>query len=311
MELCTSTDKELNVSDERLYGVIVPVITPTTDREDVDEVAFRKVLRRLIKAGIQGIFVGGSAGEGPLLVEQQWRRMAEIAFDEVGNAVALMGGAIDTSSRKVCDKINVLRQIGYRRFVVTPTFYTAVKTPAEHLRLFSQARDAGGDMEMLPYNIPQCTGSALAVETMCEMARRGWVRHCKESSGDWTYLIELIQRGKDAGLTVLAGEESTCGKAILAGAGGIVPVSANYEPATFLRLYDAGTRRDESEVASLMERVQQLREAMLLSGPCWLSGIKYALSALGIGSGMPLSPLEPVDSKRKAQIDQLIQQGNG
>jgi 4-hydroxy-tetrahydrodipicolinate synthase len=298
----------LNVSDERLHGVVVPVITPITDREDVDEPAFRKVLRRLINAGIQGIFVGGSAGEGPLLVDQQWRRMAEIAFDEVGNTIPLLGGAIDTSSRKVCEKVKVLRQIGYRYFVVTPSFYITVRTTSEHLRLFGQAREAGKDMEMIPYNIPQCTGSSLALETVLELAKRGWARHCKESSGDWTYLIQLIERGKDAGLSVLAGDEPTSGKALLAGAGGIVPVCANYEPETFSRLYDAGSRRDESEVTCLMKRVGQLREALLLSGPCWLTGIKYALSALGIGSGMPLSPLEPVDSIRKAQIDALIQQ---
>jgi 4-hydroxy-tetrahydrodipicolinate synthase len=290
-----------------LHGVVVPAITPINDREDVDEAAFRKILRRLITAGVNAIFVGGSAGEGPLLPERQWRRMVEIAHDEVGGVIPLLGGAIETSSRKVCEKVEVLRKIGYRHFVVTPTFYVAVKTPAEHLRLFGQALDAGQDMELIPYNIPQCTGSTLAVETMCEMAQRGWMRYCKESSGDWTYLNALIHRGKDAGLTVLAGDEPTSGKALLAGAGGIVPVCANYEPETFLRLYDAGTHGDQSEVTRLMVRVEQLREALLLSGPCWLTGIKYALSALGIGSGMPLSPLEPVDAKRKAMIDALIE----
>jgi len=74
----------------------------------------------------------------------------------------------------------------------------------------------------------------------------------------------------------------------------------------FLRLYRAGQRGDRNELAPLMRRMEVLREGLLLSGPCWLTGIKYALSALGMGSGMPLSPLEPVDAKRKAVIDALI-----
>ena len=234
--------------------------------------------------------------------------MVEIAFDEVHGAVPLLGGAIDTSSRKVCEKVKALGEIGYRYFVVTPTFYVAVKTSAEHLRLFGQAKEAGKDMEMLPYNIPQCTGTVLAVETMLTMAKRGWARYCKEISGDFAYINELIHRGKDVGLTVLAGDESIVGASLLSGAGGIVPVCANFEPATFLRLYDAGVRGDKAEVARLMERVKQLREGLVLSGPCWLTGIKYALSALGMGSGMPVSPLEPMDSKRKSQIDLLVQQ---
>jgi len=294
------------MTNGELRGVIVPVITPVNDQEDVDEPAFRQILRRLVKAGVNGIFVGGSAGEGPLLVDAQWRRMVEVAFDEVGREIPLLGGAQEMSSRRVCDKVKILRAIGYRYFVVTPTFYITVKTAEEHLRLFGQAKEAAGDMEMIPYNIPQCTSSTLALDTICDMAKRGWVRNCKESSGDWAYLKELIRRGKDVGLTVLAGDEPTSGDALLAGAGGIVPVCANYEPQLFLRLYEAGTRGDRSELAGLMRRMDALRESLLLSGPCWLTGIKYALSAMGMGSGQPVSPLEPVDAKRKAQIDALI-----
>jgi 4-hydroxy-tetrahydrodipicolinate synthase len=295
------------MSNTELHGVIVPVITPINDREEVDEAAFRKLLRWLIDAGVNGIFVGGSAGEGPLLVDAQWRRMVEIACDEVGGAIPLLGGAQEMSSRRVCEKVKILREIGYRHFVVTPTFYITVRTVDEHLRLFGQAKEAGQDMEMIPYNIPQCTGSALSLETMCELAKRGWARNCKESSGDWLYLKELIRRGKDVGLTVLAGDEPISDDALLAGAGGIVPVCANFEPALFLRLYEAGKRGDRGEMAGLMRRMEVLRESLLLSGPCWLTGIKYALSAMGMGSGQPISPLEPVDAKRKARIDALME----
>ena len=88
------------MNNRKLHGVIVPVITPLDAQEDVDEAAFRKGLRRLIHAGVHGIFVGGSAGEGPLLVDAQWRRMVEIAFNEVGDDVPLLAGAIDTSARR-------------------------------------------------------------------------------------------------------------------------------------------------------------------------------------------------------------------
>ena len=96
------------MSNPELHGVIVPVFTPIDKKENVDEPAFRKVLRRLVTAGVHGIFVGGSAGEGPLLVDAQWRRMVEIAFDEVGGELPLLAGAMDTSARRVCDKVAAL-----------------------------------------------------------------------------------------------------------------------------------------------------------------------------------------------------------
>jgi len=53
--------------------------------------------------------------------------------------------------------------------------------------------------------------------------------------------------------------------------------------------------------------VELLREAMVLSGPCWLNGIKCAVSVLGIGSGRLVSPLEAADNARQARIGALIE----
>jgi 4-hydroxy-tetrahydrodipicolinate synthase len=294
------------MSNRELRGLIVPVITPVDKKENVDERAFRKVLRRLVAEGTHGIFVGGSAGEGPLLNDAQWHRMVEIAHDEVGVDVSLLAGAMDTSARRVCDKVKALRSIGYRYFVLTPSFYYSPKLATEHLRLFGQAKEAAGKMEMVAYNIPQCTGSPLAVETACEMAKRGWIRYCKESSGDWKYLKTLISKGKDAGLAVLAGDEPLMAKALLAGAKGIVPVCANLLPREYVALYEAGIAGNRKALAEQMPELMRLRETLLLSGACWISGIKYAMSAIGLGSGICVSPLEPAEAGRKAQIDATI-----
>ena len=67
-----------------------------------------------------------------------------------------------------------------------------------------------------------------------------------------------------------------------------------------------GRTGDKAAVARQMKRVMQLKEALVLSGPCWLAGIKYAVAALGIGSGRPVSPLESADAGRQARIDALI-----
>jgi 4-hydroxy-tetrahydrodipicolinate synthase len=266
------------------------------------------VLGRLVAAGVRGIFVGGSAGEGPLLTDAEWRRMVEIAHDVVGDQIPLLGGVMDTSTRRVLDKIAVLRHVGYRHAVLTPTFYITTATASEHLRLFEAARQAAGTMELVAYNIPSCTGSVLTVDTVCELARRGWIRCCKDSSGDLPQVTELIRRGKSLGLSVLAGDEKTSGAAMLAGADGIIPVCANYEPETFLALYKAGVAGDRTEVAKQMQRVTELRNALVLAGPCWLAGIKHAVSLLGIGSDTVVSPLEPVTAAQRLTVGNLVGQ---
>jgi 4-hydroxy-tetrahydrodipicolinate synthase len=294
------------VTKRKLYGVIVPVITPIAKKGNVDEPAFRRILRRLIEAGVHGIFVGGSAGQGPLLTDPQWWRMIEVAFDEVDGALPLLGGAMDSSARRVCEKIKALKSIGYRYFVLTPTYYIVTKTPAEHLRLFGEAREVAGNMEMVAYNIPQCTGSSLAVDTVCEMAKRGWIRYCKESSGDLKYAKALIHQGKNLGLDMLYGDEATMDQALLAGAKGIVPVCANYNPQLFLCLYEAGRSGNRAALSKEMAEMLPTRETLLLSGACWISGIQYAMTALGLGSGPCISPLEPAEPGRMKLIDAMI-----
>jgi len=291
-----------------IRGVIVPVITPIDADENVDEPAFRRQLQRLIEAGVHALFVGGSAGEGPLLADAAWRRMAEIAFEEAGGKLPLLGGVMDTSARRAREKIRVLRGIGYPYFVLTPTYYITVKAESEHLRLFGEARDAAGDMEMIAYNIPQCTSSRLAVDTVCEMARRGWIRSCKESSGDIAYFRELARRGKDAGLSVFAGDEFTLVEELQAGAAGIVPVCANIFPDVYLRAFEAAARGDWTAVARAHEENLRVREPLVAGGACWLAGIKYAASVLGVGSGRTVSPLEPAGRRQQERIEQLLKE---
>lgn len=293
----------------RLHGVVVPIITPVDDDDRVDEAAFRKAIRYLIDAGVHSLFVGGSAGEGPLFTMTEWVRLMEIALDENGGAIPLLGGVMDTSTRRVIEKIRVLNDIGYENYAVSPTYYIALHSSEEHLRLFGACKEAAPDMEMVVYNIPTCTGSTVSVAAFLEMARRGWLRYCKESSGDLVSLLALIKRGRDLGLMVLVGEERLMYEGLLAGGAGMVPVGANYEPETYIRIYNAALRGDEEELSSRVERARYVCET-LTGGTCWLAGIKYALTQRGIGSGRPLSPLEPTDEDRKRLIDGMTPPGD-
>jgi 4-hydroxy-tetrahydrodipicolinate synthase len=294
-----------------LRGVIPPILTPTDARDRVDEPALRQSVRRLIEAGVHGLFVGGTAGEGPLLADREWCRLMEVVRDEAAGRLPLLGGVQDVSTRKVVDKVSRLREIGYSHFVVTPTFYIPCGTGPEQLRLFAACREAAGDMEMIGYNIPQVTGSQVAVETFCEAARRGWMRYCKESSGDLPYLRRLVNEGQAVGLRVLMGDERTAAEGLSAGAVGLVNLCVNVEPATYLRLYEAAVRGDTAEMAKQQARINRMIEEVVLSGPCFLAGPKYVLARLGIGRGSPVSPLEPVSEEQARRIDRFLDAGVG
>jgi 4-hydroxy-tetrahydrodipicolinate synthase len=296
------------MTKRELAGVVVPAITPVDSEDQVDEASFRKGIRRLINAGVDAIFVGGSAGEGPLLADREWERMVSIAHDEVKGAVHLLGGAIDTSTRRVRAKLRILSQLNYPYCVITPTYYITLRHPDEYMRLFGDCAEHADGMEIIAYNIPSCTASVIPADKVIEMARRGWIRYIKESSGDFDYFRRLVIEGRDVGLKVLEGEEPHIAKGLLAGAAGIVPVCANFEPPTFIAAYRAGLARDEAALGPLQERILEVRRQLLFVGPLWIAGIKYAMSLLGIGSGKPVSPLQGLTAEEQAKVAEFTRQ---
>lgn len=293
------------MKNDALGGVVVPAITPLDDEERVDEVAFRKVIRRLIEAGVHAIFVGGSAGEGPLLTDPEWERMVSIAYDEVKGAVNLLGGAMDTSTRRVLAKMRILNELGYPYCVITPTYYITLRHPDEYMRLFGECAEHAHGTNIVAYSIPACTGSVIPADQAIEMARRGWIRYIKETSGDFDYFCRLVSEGAAVGLKVLEGDEPHIAKALLAGAAGIVPVCANYEPRTFVRAYQAACAGDEAELARCQERIMTLRQKLVFAGPNWIAGVKYGVASLGLGSGKLVSPLQPLTEDQKRSIEAM------
>lgn len=294
------------MNKNELKGLIVPVITPVNTEDQVDEASFRKIIRRLINSGVNAMFIGGSAGEGPLLTMKEWTRMMEIAFNENKSSISILGGVADTSVMKINEKIEVLKDIGYRYFVMTPSFYITLNNDEEFLRLFGECREISGDMEMIAYNIPSCTASVLPVEIMCEMARRGWIHYCKESSGDLDYFMELVDKGKELGLKVLMGDEPSMEKGLLAGACGIVPILANYDPETFIKLYNSAAEKNLGELHRMQERINLMRDNLVKAGTCWISGLKYAMACMGMGTGKPVSPLQPLSETEKKKVRDFI-----
>jgi 4-hydroxy-tetrahydrodipicolinate synthase len=292
------------MSHSLITGVIVPVVTPVDNQDHVDEDAYRGLLRFLIRSGVHGIFVGGTAGEGPLFTLDEWERMAVIAFEECHGKVHLLGGTLDTSTRRVIEKAKILAPIGYENYVILPTFYLKIKLPDEHLRLFGECKEAVSDLNMVAYNLPSITGSVIPVEVVCEMTRRGWITCCKDSSADMVYFDRLMDEAAPLGLGVLMGSEVDAAQALLRGAQGIVPVSANFEPGTYVAAFEA--RQDAEKMKEIEKRIVSVVHNVLLQPRSWLSAAKYASSGLGFGSRRPISPTEPLNVAERQQIDLFL-----
>jgi len=287
-----------------IEGVVVPLLTPVDGQERVDESALRALIRHCINGGVDALFIGGTSGMGPLWPMAEWERIMETALDEVASAVPLLGGVIETSTVRAIERIRVLEQIGYEHMVVTSTYYIDLEKNDEFTAHFGACRDAA-DMNMIVYNIPSCTHTSIPVEVIAEMVKRGWTKCIKESSGDKDYFSKLMDAVSQNGIAVLQGHEPDIAWGLRKGASGIVPVCANYAPSVYTAMCKVAAQKDDERMDALQEEISAIRETLLLGDKNWVAGAMFGISALGIGSGAVLRPIQGVAEVEQRKIEAM------
>ena len=202
----------------------------------------------------------------------------ELTLEFTGSRIPLLAGVQDTSTPRVSEKIKAVSKMGYKNCVVTPAVYIPSKTASEHLRHFGACVEAA-DIEIIPYNIPQLTQSVIAVETVCDMAKRGWIHHIKDSEGNLESLKAMVKGASEYGLGVLCGNDPISGEALLAGASGLVSGTANIVPEMFLNLYTQAKAGKREKVQQQLASIVEVMNKVVLSGPAWLPPLKVCRGA--------------------------------
>jgi len=84
----------------QIAGIIPPLVTPFTQDETVDEAALRADVRYMIEqAGVHGLVVGGSTGEGHTLTTDELRLVVGATVEEARGRVPVLAGLIVDSTR--------------------------------------------------------------------------------------------------------------------------------------------------------------------------------------------------------------------
>ena len=76
----------------KIRGIVVPLLTPLSSPETIDEEAARRLIDHVIAGGVHAIFILGSTGEGPALSGREQRRFIRCCAEAVGGRVPLLAG---------------------------------------------------------------------------------------------------------------------------------------------------------------------------------------------------------------------------
>lgn len=84
---------------KEIKGIIVPILTPMHEDETVNYEELVNQIERLIAAGVHGIFVFGTNGEGYILDEEEKAEIIRVAVKAVSGRVPVYAGTGCVSTR--------------------------------------------------------------------------------------------------------------------------------------------------------------------------------------------------------------------
>lgn len=290
---------------KKVEGVIVPIITPVDEHENVAEGEFRRLLRHCADHGIHGVFVCGSNGEPLGLTQKERDRAIGIALDEVGNDVIVLCGVMDSSTKRVIENVKRVEDMGGKYAVLTPVFYARHASPQESVRLFEEV-SKNTQAELLLYNIPLYTGTKLAPETVFEIAKVDRVIGYKDTTGSLPDFMQCLEHFRGTDFSLLQGSMALTLPSMLFGADGSIPSMAPMFPELFVRYH-------EHCVARNLEKAYRCSQLVQMTMDLWkctksqTSATKYAISrATGLCGYRSISPTEPIRLEEMKEMDRRI-----
>lgn len=246
-----------------LRGIFVPMLTPLTADETLDEASMRRLVDFLVDAGAHGIWSMGTTGEFAALPEAERAKGVRATVEQVAGRVPVIANIGDSSTALALRHGRHASEAGADALALTPPHYY-LHSMDEMLTHFRTVKSAFPDLPLLIYNIPQNVKVKMTVATTLELAREGTVQGIKDSQNDLRWFRLLTQAiyadGLDAQFRMFLGTRILIDAAKVIGAHGAIPATSNVAPAAAAEAWEAADRGDYELSARAQEIVMAYEE---------------------------------------------------
>lgn len=284
-----------------LTALATPFCAPSVGREAaVDFDAWGRLVDAQRVGGTQGIVVAGSTGEGSALDEAELHQLIERALKLAGAMPVIAGTGLSNTRKTIALTRAAARAGAQAALVVTPPY---VRPTQEGLYAHFVAVAEQGELPVLLYNVPARSACDLLPATVARLARHPRIIGIKEARAEAERMQALLALRADD-FSVLSGDDPTCGRAMLAGADGLVSVASNVAPAAVRRLCDLARAGRADAVAAIEAKLAPLF-AFLGVEPNPIP-LKALLASKGLGSEHPRLPLTALAADNRPAMEALL-----
>lgn len=275
-----------------LAGSICALLTPFCEDGRLDLRGFAALVDRQLAGGTRGLVVAGSTGEAAMLDDDEFVALLECAVERAAGRVPVLAGTGTAGTAKTVAQTRRAAAHGADAALVVTPYY--VRPTQEGLyRHFLTVAEEGG-LPVVLYNVPTRTGCDLLPDTVARLAGHPRIIGVKEARAEPERMQALLPLQGER-FAVLSGDDPTMARAQLAGAAGVISVTANVAPTQMQAVCEACAAGDAARAAAL-DGVLQPLHAFLGVEPNPIP-VKWLASELfgdfGPHLRLPLTPLGP------------------
>jgi 4-hydroxy-tetrahydrodipicolinate synthase len=272
-------------------GSMVAIVTPLNADGALDWAAWDRLLDFHLREGTDGIVVGGTTGESPVLSESEIEEMCVKALARCRGKIKVIAGAGTNSTAGTVARTRALSRLGVDAVMLVTPYYN--KPPQEGLyRHFSAAADAS-DTPILLYNVPGRTAVDLLPGTVARLARNPRIVGLKEATAAASRAREILSQCPPE-FTLLSGDDAAAMDFMAVGARGVISVTANVAPRRMHEACAAALSGDMARARAIDASLQLLHKDLFIeASPI---PVKWAVARMGLMGNtlrLPLVQLSP------------------
>jgi len=288
---------------QRLEGIIPPLVTPFDENGDLDEGTHRAEVRYLIEAGVAGLAVGGSTGEGHTLTDDELVRLAGAALEEASGRVPVIAGIITNSTRAAVERARALDGLPVAALQVTPVHYLFPPDEESSLRHFDTIAQRSGRPVIIYNVVPWSYLQPGALHRILE--RSDGVIGVKQSASDMKALADLLLlEGPHTPHRIFSAVDALLYPSFALGAHGAIAAILTAAPHWCVALWKASRRGDHAMALDLHARLLRLWNA--LEADNLPAAVKAALELQGRSGGRPRSPMPQASPAQRERIRRAL-----
>lgn len=278
-------------------GIIPAVPTPFYENK-LDLNSMKEFLQYLKSAGVHGIVLSGTTGEGPTVTQTELTALFKCARDVLGSEIPIICGVGTNSTATTIERTQMAAELGADGLLVVVPYYN--KPPQEGLYQHFKLVAESTQLPIVLYNVPGRTSCNILPATVARLAKLSNIVAIKEASGSLAQAMEVVEQCGDE-ITLLSGEDLIFLPLMSVGCQGVITVLGNVVPKEMVAMYNAFQQGDVNTAKEIAYKTKALCEALFCeTNPI---PVKAALYEMGIFRSAETRP--PLCSMSSAGLERL------